>query len=283
MESCSDHRHLARIRRDGEGLRERPSEICPLHLPVEAARRYLDLVGTLAELRLSILETAPELALVVDAREEGLDVDPTWVELCERGLSILHAFPLEDPDPQEPSQEMLHSLEALGRDFDRLDLVEMSRRLQAARDAQRILESLEQDIDEEELEAGRFQQVENLLEALLDGLVTPEEAHDRLHDLLEELSEQRGRHEQDYVNPEEWTVEAALSDRFLWEGIEDWLRGLEGLCQACWEPTPASLRPGLETLLEGHRKLLNVDLLARPRDIHLQEGLHGVHRPGPRM
>ncbi|MCE7871017.1 hypothetical protein DYH09_11650, partial [bacterium CPR1] len=68
-------------------------------------------------------------------------------------------------------------------------------------------------------------------------------------------------YEASYLSAEEWTLEVALGDRLLLEGLHGWRDGLSMLSLAVSRGQLPAVDEALLLLLEGNRKLIQVQIL----------------------
>lgn len=180
-----------------------------------------------------------------------------WLELCLAGQQRLEEF-LQAPVESE-LEPLCQALEQLESDFLELDLSACYARLEAGQAWARLMEHLDREILPWELAEGHYTTILAALEDWLGGS-SPEallaEHSQRIQDQLEEYASS-------YLTPEEWTLEVALADQLLQEGLECWMQGLERLQDSVQRGQPAQVSRGLELLLAGNHKLIQAERLTR--------------------
>lgn len=240
--------HLEKLRASLDAEREDRART-PVYLVLQTARAYQSLGASWEGLRQAVEQTASELEEILELVEEA----DRWSELCQESLSVLRDF-------REESElaEAIAAFEGLETEFLALDLTACYARLEEDEAWARISRQLDLEISEWALTAGHYSLIlaamESWLEgacplALLDGHIS--RVHGQLHDYAAT-----------YLTPEEWTLEVATADQLLLEGLECWMQGLTRLREAVESGNPLRVPGGLELLLGGNHKLIQVERLA---------------------
>jgi hypothetical protein len=235
---------LQKLRDSREANREN-REHTPLYLVLQAVRGYHELSASWDSVQQAVEQTIRELEEILSLVPEE---DDRWAELCRESALLLAEF----------SEASLPELEQLESEFLSLDLNECYRRLEAGKIWSQLSARLDLDIPEWELTSGHYTTVLATMEQWLEGVCPLSCLEEQKERVQRQLTEYTGL----YLSPDEWTIEVAMGDQLLQEGLECWMQGLTRLCEAVAGNRPASVARGLELLLAGNYKLIQVERLA---------------------
>lgn len=234
---------LQKLREAREATREDRAHT-PLYLVLQAVRGYQELSASWEAVQQAVEQTLRELDAILSLAPE----EDRFGELCQESVLALQDFSLES----------MGVLEVLESGFLQLDLNECYAQLEAGKIWSGLSARLEADVPEWELTAGHYSGVLAKMEQWLEGdcpLACLEEHQERVQ---RQLTEYAGV----YLAPDEWTIEVALGDLLLQEGLECWMQGLARLHEAVVANRPGHVVRGLELLLAGNHKLIQVERLA---------------------
>ncbi len=221
----------------------------PVYLVLQSARGYQGLSTSWDGLQQAVTQTLAELDEILRLAEE----DDRWTELCDETTQVLQECTQEAQVP-----DLIATLEQLEAEFLELDLTACYARLEEGQAWSRVASSLDFEIPEWELTAGHYTLVLAAMEEWLEGVSPVAFLEEQLERTHAQLAEYAGA----YLAPEEWTYEVATADQLLQEGLECWVQGLTRLREAVVQGQPGSVPRGLELLLGGNHKLIQVERLA---------------------
>lgn len=227
--------------------------LTPVYLALQSGRSYLGLSLSWAGLLQALTQSGRELEGILQMVQD----EDRWSALCLAAHQLLEDF-LQAPVEGE-LEPLCQALEQLESEFLELDLSACYARLEAGQAWARLMDHLDHEILPWQLAEGHYTTILAALEDWLGGASPGEllEAHQQ------RIQEQLTEYSSSYMTPEEWTLEVALADQLLQEGLECWMQGLIRLQEAVQRGQPGHVSRGLELLLAGNHKLLQAERLAR--------------------
>lgn len=251
---------LLKLRRERERLRQArtDSNYSLLHLLKESAQAYLELTGTWADFVQSLEQSHHQFSEVLERLE-----DEELASVCERVLDELENFPTDRLPEQSRVQEFLQSISELDGALSEFDLSQTFVMLRSLEDRDHLLQRVDVDYTDDDLEAGRFQSVVELLESFFYEDGDREFVTEQLEEFLDIIVGLAEKYESTQLTQAEWTAEVALADELLLEGYHCWLTGLEHLLVCCRDDNEPLAWECLEELRVGNRFFLMVESLSQ--------------------
>lgn len=221
---------------------------------IQAARHFSALTWTQEALEGTAGDTLSALALL---HAEGLERSlADWIEAAHAHVGSVREAVL---DPEAFSL-WLCGLEELDA---QLAASGMSAPLLAhlvQRQTEELWSRIDQEIPMEVLLAGNLERVASAVWAWVEGECAAEACLETFRAVRAALLEQQEAYEQTYVMEGEWTVEVAMADRLLCEGVEGWLHGLERL-ESRLSRGARDLEDDLSLLMDANRRLIYLERL----------------------
>lgn len=221
---------------------------------IEAARHFSALTWTQDALEGVAGDTLAALALLhAEGLEQGLSA---WIEAAHAQVGRVR----EAVIGPEAFGTWLAELESLDS---QLAASGMSAPLLAhltRRQGEVLWSRIDQEVPMDLLLAGHLERVASSVWAWVEGECTAQACVEVIGAVRVALLEQREAYEQTYVMEGEWTVEVAMADRLLCEGVEEWLHGLDRL-EARISGGGGDLEDDLSRLMDANRKLIYLERL----------------------
>lgn len=235
-------RRLEMLRRAQEQNLESGRAYTPLYAVLESRDRYR--AGLLSQ---------EALQQAVQNCQEILDGLINHLEPCPEAIfQAAEHLRLGELDELEPCQSRL----------EQLDLYPLLRAAEREGHRLRLQAHADLEVEQSELVAGHYRQLEILLDRWLEGGEGAEAVASCLEEHRLRIQSSLEGYESSYLQPEEWTMEVALADQLLREGHLFWLHGLELLQRSLDEDDEGLMDEGLGLLLDGNRSFVLVERLA---------------------
>lgn len=127
-----------------------------------------------------------------------------------------------------------------------------------------LLELVEATDDEDaDLLAPNYVTIESSCKALLEGEISREAFLAVLEELRKRILHSRSLYQATYVEPAEWTMESALGDALLEEGMDAWLQALDGLQACASSGSPEDMASWLDLAFQANGRLYLVRRLKK--------------------
>ena len=256
-------RNLERMAKIAYGGDE-PTGYSPIYLVLEASRRYLAVACSHAE----VIKSARRCALPLGDFADQLPAGHSLLEILDAILETL-----EELEGEPPGEVLVARLTRLEEQLVSHDLAGLHQQIEVREDQERLLRGLELGITEDDLTRGHYRILETELRRyfVLDEPI--ESLLERLELELTRIRASLSEYNSTYLDGDEWTVEVALADRYLIDGLSLWLVALGQLMEACLADDQEAAFACLQTLREGNRNFVLVDRLAnRTRQAEGTEG-----------